>query len=70
MEISAMKAAEIRRAVDEGLTVCWMDRGYEVIRGDGRNEYFICCMNTSHCISLTHADGVTLNGAEDDFFIA
>jgi hypothetical protein len=65
-----MKAAEIRRAVDEGLTVYWMNCGYEVIRGDRRNEYLICCMNTSHCISLTHADGVTLNGAESEFFIA
>lgn len=65
-----MKAAEIRRAVDEGLTVFWTNPAYEVIRGDGCDGYFICCMHTGHCISLTHSDGFTLNGNEDDFFIA
>lgn len=65
-----MKATEIKRAVDEGLTVHWMNPGYEVIRGRERGQYFICCMNTGHCIMLTHADGATLNGDELDFFIA
>jgi hypothetical protein len=65
-----MKATEIKRAVDEGLTVPWMNPGYEVIRGGERDQYFICCMNAGHCIMLTHADGVTLNGVELDFFIA
>jgi hypothetical protein len=37
-----MKATEIKRAVDEGLTVHWMNPGYEVIRGGERDQYFIC----------------------------
>jgi hypothetical protein len=65
-----MKPAEIRRAVDEGLTVYWTNPGYRVIPGDGCEGYFIRCMQTGHCISLTHADGLTLNGDEADFFIA
>jgi hypothetical protein len=64
-----MKAAEIKRALDEGLTVFWSNPSYEVIPGDGCDGYFICCKQTGHCISLTHADGLTLNGAETDFFI-
>lgn len=65
-----MKAAEIKRAVDEGLAVFWVNPAYKVIPGNGIDEYFIYCMHTGHSISLTHADGVTLNGAETDFFIA
>lgn len=64
-----MTPAEIRRAVDEGLTVCWMNQSYEVIRGSRGDSYFIRCRSTGHCIGLTHSDGVTLNGAESEFFI-
>ena len=48
----------------------WMNPGYEDIRGDERDQYFILCMNTGHCIKLTHTDAATLNGDELDFFIA
>jgi hypothetical protein len=65
-----MKSAEIRRAVDEGQKIFWSNPSYEVIKGNSPGEYFIRCLSTGHCISLTHADGITLNGAENEFFIA
>ena len=65
----AMKLAEIRRAVDEGLMVHWQHREYEVIRSSMHPSYLIRSTATGHCIGLTWADGVTLNGKEEDFFI-
>lgn len=65
----AMKLAEIRRAVDEGLMVHWQNREYEVIRSSMHPSYLIRSRATGHCIGLTWADGVTLNGKEEDFFI-
>ena len=65
----AMKASEIRRALDEGLRVFWADRSYEVIKGKLSGDYFIRSAVTGHCIGLTHYDGITLNGKESDFFI-
>jgi hypothetical protein len=47
-----------------------MNPGYEVLRRNECEDYFICCMNTGNLISLPHADGFTLNSAESDFFIA
>jgi hypothetical protein len=64
-----MKLAEIRRALDEGLRVHWQTIDYEVIRSTGSSDCFIRCVLNGHCIGLTHADGVTLNGKEEDFFI-
>jgi hypothetical protein len=65
----AMKFAEIRRAVDEGLIVHWQNLEYEVIRSPMHPSYLIRSTATGHCIGLTWADGVTLNGKEEDFFI-
>ena len=65
-----MNLLEIKRAVDEGLAVFWASPAYEVVCGDDRDKYFICCVNTGHCISLTHSDGVTLNGKESEFYVA
>lgn len=65
----AMKLAEIRRAVDEGLMVHWQSQEYEVIRSSMHPFYLIRSRATDHCIGLTWADGVTLNGKEEDFFI-
>jgi hypothetical protein len=64
-----MKAAEIKRALDEGFQVFWIDHSYEVIKGNRSGDYFIRSAVTSHCIGLTHSDGATLNGQESDFFI-
>lgn len=64
-----MKLPEIRRAVDEGLRVYWQNLEYEVVRSSTHPLYFIRSSATGHCIGLTWADGVTLNGKEEDFFI-
>lgn len=64
-----MKLVEIRRAVDEGLVVHWQNTEYEVIRSSGYPAYLIRSRSTGHCIGLTWADGVTLNGREEDFFV-
>ena len=67
--IQSMKLAEIHRAVDEGLMVHWQNKGYEVVCFSNARQYLIRCHATGHCIGLTQADGLTLNGREDDFFI-
>lgn len=64
-----MKIAEIKRAVDEGLKVHWQNREYVVISSSLHSRYLIRSIATGHCIGLTWADGVTLNGKEEDFFI-
>lgn len=65
-----MNLPKIKRAVDEGLAVLFASPAYAVIRGDDRDGDFICCVNTGHCISLTHANGVTLNGRESELYVA
>ena len=64
-----MTLIEIKRAVDDGLTVCWCSKNYRVIR-DSIGEYLIRCENNGDCIALTWMDGGTMNGAESEFFIA
>ena len=64
-----MKLAEILRAVDEGLMVFWQNQSYEVVPSSKVGSYLIRCQATDHCIGLTQADGATLNGKEEDFFI-
>lgn len=61
-----MTLEEIKTAVDAGKTVCWQNGYYKVVKS--RLDYIIKCGNGS-CISLTWADGVTMNGKEADFFI-
>lgn len=62
-----MNLQQIKTAVDQGKTVHWVNRGYTVIK-DSKNQYLISFHN-GHCIGLTHADGVTLNGREEQFFL-
>lgn len=64
-----MKLEEIKAAVLAGKTVHWSNPGYCVIR-DKIGSWLIVCAHNHHCIGLTHADEVTLNGKEEDFFIA
>jgi len=64
-----MTLAEILRAVEEGLPVHWQSPGYLVDRAHRHENAVIRCLFTGHCIGLTRADGVTLNGKEEDFFI-
>ena len=62
-----MNVNEIKKAVDEGKQVHWSNVGYTVIK-DNIGQYLIQHWN-GHCIGLTWADNVTLNGKEEDFYI-
>lgn len=64
-----MNADEIRAAVDAGHTVHWSNTGYKVVK-DTLGQYLIECQGNGHCIGLTWADGVTLNGDPGAFWIA
>lgn len=64
-----MTAQEIKAAVDNGKTVHWKNELYVIVK-DKRNEYYIKCLSNNHCIGLTWEDDVTLNGKEEDFYIA
>jgi hypothetical protein len=65
--LKTMTLQEIQTAVDSGKTVCWSSDAYKVING-GKAGYLIKCDN-GHCIGLTWADEITLNGKEADFYI-
>lgn len=58
-----MTLQEIKEAVDTGKVVHWSNEGYRVVY-----KYLIEHKN-GHCIGLIHADGITLNGTEDQFYI-
>lgn len=62
-----MKAEEIKAAVDAGKKVHWSNKSYQVIKG--KDDYMIKGP-TGHAIGLTWEDGKTLNGKEEDFFLA
>ena len=62
-----MNVQEIKKAVDNGLTVHWSNSSYIVI--PSRGDYLIQHLNGS-CIGLTWQDGTTLNGKEQDFYIS
>ena len=64
-----MTLAEILRAVDEGMPVHWQSPGYLVERPARGGLCVIRSLSTGHCIGLTWADGTTLNGKEEEFFI-
>lgn len=64
-----MTLKEIKHAVDSGTTVHWSHVGYSVVR-DKRRQYHIVFTRTGNAIRLTHADGITLNGKEDEFYTA
>ncbi len=62
-----MTVAEIRNAIAAGKKVHWHNSSYEVIK-DSKDQYLICHTNGS-CIGLTWADGETLNGKEEQFYV-
>lgn len=64
-----MTLAEILRAVDEGMQVHWQSPCYLVERHAGSTSCVIRSLATGHCIGLTWADGTTLNGKAEEFFI-
>jgi len=63
-----MTLDEIKAAVSAGQTVCWQNRSYVVELAPV--GYVIRCLSNENAIGLTWRDGVTLNGREDEFFIA
>lgn len=56
-----MTLAEIKAAVDAGLTVHWVNDGYVVVK-DCLGRYLITFTPNDHTIGLTWTDGVTMNG--------
>ena len=63
-----MKLEEIKASVESGETVHWANTAYRVIKANNGGWLVICDTN-GYCIGLTHLDGVTMNGEEEDFFI-
>ncbi|QDT23517.1 hypothetical protein [Gimesia chilikensis] len=63
-----MKLEQIKKEVEMGKSVYWKNHSYKVVL-TSKGEWFIKCLINNHCIGLTWADGVTLNGNEEDFFM-
>ena len=62
-----MTLEQIKAAVKSGQRVCWAAPNYVVAC---RNDVWtIRCTSNGHCIGLTWADDVTINGKEEDFYI-
>ena len=64
-----MKLAEIKQAVQEGKTVHYHSALYTVIC-DAKGQWLIKYSSNGYCIGLTWMDEVTMNGDEEDFYIA
>jgi len=64
-----MTLNEIKMVVEAGGIVCHQNHGYQVIK-DCVGQWLIKYVHSDYCIGLTHRDGVTMNGKEEDFFIA
>jgi hypothetical protein len=62
-----MTLTEIKAAVEAGQTVHWGSPLYSVVK-DKLGQWLIDCPSTGGCWGLTRMDGVTLNGAENQFF--
>jgi hypothetical protein len=64
-----MTLEDIKSAVEAGWRVCWMNELYLVVK-DRIGQWHIKCLSNGDCIGLTHADGVTMNGEPEDFYIS
>lgn len=53
-----------------GHTVHWASTAYVVKYAPAIDEFLIYCLLNESCIGLTWKDGVTMNGREDQFFMA
>jgi hypothetical protein len=69
-----MNLQQIKNAVRKGKTVHWTNSGYTVtltLDADGTEDWKIVWSNRDqNCIGLTWTDGQTMNGNEDEFYIA
>jgi len=63
-----MTLEQIKKAVEDGKTVCWSNDSYEVVN-DSIGQWLIECQINGHCIGLTKLDEKTMNGEENEFFI-
>jgi hypothetical protein len=67
-----MTLEQIKAAVEAGQTVHWANSGYTVVK-DRIGQWLIVWDlggRSEHCIGLTWLDGITMNGAPEEFFIA
>lgn len=64
-----MTLDEIKAAVRAGKKVHWASDNY-VVEVDRIGQWHIICLSNRHYIGLTWTDGVTMNGREDQFYIA
>ena len=64
-----MTLEEIKAAVEAGKTVHWGTLAYRVIK-DNLGQFLVQCPSTGGCWGLTWADGKTLNGKPEEFFVA
>ena len=64
-----MNLEQIKQAVREGKKVHWATEAYIVINPNGGDQWLIKCVLNDSCIGLTWANGVTLNGKEEEFYI-
>ena len=65
-----MTLQEIQAAVMAGQTVHWASTAYVVKYASAIDEFLIYCLLNETSIGLTWKDGVTMNGKEDQFFVA
>jgi hypothetical protein len=63
-----MTLSEIKTALSENKRVFHQSPGYEVKR-DNIGQYLIICSLNDYTIGLTHRDGQTMNGKEEEFYI-
>ena len=61
-----MKLQQIKQAVQDGKNVHWKNARYTVVFDGIR---YLIKDFTGSCIGLTWADGLTLNGKEEDFYL-
>lgn len=63
-----MTLSEIKTALSKGKRVYHHNPAYEVKR-DNIGQYLIICSLNDYTIGLTHRNGETMNGKEEDFYI-
>ena len=64
-----MNIAQIKAAVDAGMTVHWANEGY-LVHKDNLGQYLITYQPNGSTIGLTDRPGERLNGDESDFFVS
>ena len=63
-----MNLKEIKLAIKFGCDVRWANDLYKVVKGKD-NIYYVICSSNGYTTRLTHLDGKTLNGKEEEFYI-